>query len=391
MKNDWAFHLALLAGVLAMTISTLTFDHDKADRRESLAKDTALFEEGGYHDFSIWRRLRGTLWAAPSPEREVRWWASQVARRSALDAPAAEGAAWYWRALATQGNRPLDEAREDPDYREALARSLASLRESTLRTSEDPTLRYFVGHYAGRAAARLGDRGADAREFLSIAHEEREALADQLGPSSTHWYVNTLVSSWDMAGDRERAIEALQTTLRDAIERGTARFGRMGMRGSLLSGIPDGYDRDAVEIALPLIEAWLESNDHDPMGGRSWYALGWLCDSLERPEDARRAWSRSLADWEQLARETPGSGTLYNLACGYALLGQAEDALGALERAVDAGYMNTQHARYDRDFGSLNEDPRFEALLVRMDAIQRAYFEAQAEEDGPERASDAKP
>ena len=191
--------------------------------------------------------------------------------------------------------------------------------------------------------------------------------------------------------DRERAIEALQTTLRDAIERGTARFGRMGMRGSLLSGIPDGYDRDAVEIALPLIEAWLESNDHDPMGGRSWYALGWLCDSLERPEDARRAWSRSLADWEQLARETPGSGTLYNLACGYALLGQAEDALGALERAVDAGYMNTQHARYDRDFGSLNEDPRFEALLVRMDAIQRAYFEAQAEEDGPERASDAKP
>ena len=55
----------------------------------------------------------------------------------------------------------------------------------------------------------------------------------------------------------------------------------------------------------------------------------------------------------------------YNLACSYALVGQKEKALVALERAVKLGYRDFEHLEKDSDLKILRDDPRFKSLTVK--------------------------
>lgn len=53
----------------------------------------------------------------------------------------------------------------------------------------------------------------------------------------------------------------------------------------------------------------------------------------------------------------------YNLACSYALLKRADQALKSLRRAVELGYRDFRYMREDRDLDSIRTDPRFRQLL----------------------------
>jgi tetratricopeptide (TPR) repeat protein len=55
--------------------------------------------------------------------------------------------------------------------------------------------------------------------------------------------------------------------------------------------------------------------------------------------------------------------TLYNVACGYALLGESDHALECLERAGLNGMSIAEWAENDSDLASLHDDPRFHALM----------------------------
>ena len=69
----------------------------------------------------------------------------------------------------------------------------------------------------------------------------------------------------------------------------------------------------------------------------------------------------------QLARLCPRESLCwYNLACSYALLNRAEEALASLERAIVLGYRDARWIREDRDLDSLKKDQRFIALLQRL-------------------------
>jgi hypothetical protein len=57
----------------------------------------------------------------------------------------------------------------------------------------------------------------------------------------------------------------------------------------------------------------------------------------------------------------------YNLACCYARLGQADDALKALANAVTHGWTDSAHTLNDPDLESLRRKPEFDALLTRME------------------------
>ena len=57
---------------------------------------------------------------------------------------------------------------------------------------------------------------------------------------------------------------------------------------------------------------------------------------------------------------------LYNVACVYALMGQTDEALTCLEKAVMRGYAHKQWIEHDSDLNSLRVHPRFQALLARM-------------------------
>jgi hypothetical protein len=70
----------------------------------------------------------------------------------------------------------------------------------------------------------------------------------------------------------------------------------------------------------------------------------------------------------------------YNLACIEARAGAAriDPAFAALTRAVDLGFVDATHARGDPDLAGLHRDPRFAALLARMDAARAALPAAPA-------------
>ena len=89
-------------------------------------------------------------------------------------------------------------------------------------------------------------------------------------------------------------------------------------------------------------------------------ALGDLCTRSGRYEDGLKT------DLE-LARLCPREPLVwYNLACSYALLNRAEEALASLERSIGLGYRDARWIRADRDLDSLKKDQRFDALLQRL-------------------------
>jgi tetratricopeptide (TPR) repeat protein len=71
-----------------------------------------------------------------------------------------------------------------------------------------------------------------------------------------------------------------------------------------------------------------------------------------------------LAVDKQLVAVRPHDPTAhYNLACRYALLKQAEQALGSLRKAVELGYRDFGFMMEDRDLESIRKDPRFRQLV----------------------------
>ncbi|UCE59547.1 MAG: tetratricopeptide repeat protein [Phycisphaerales bacterium] len=55
----------------------------------------------------------------------------------------------------------------------------------------------------------------------------------------------------------------------------------------------------------------------------------------------------------------------YNLACFHSLLGHKEEAIGWLEKAVDAGFNSPKQITKDPDLESLRDDPRYKAALAK--------------------------
>jgi TolB-like protein/Flp pilus assembly protein TadD len=60
------------------------------------------------------------------------------------------------------------------------------------------------------------------------------------------------------------------------------------------------------------------------------------------------------------------SGVLYNVACVYALVGQIDDAIRCLEKAIQNGFGHREWLENDSDLNSLRSDPRFEALRRKL-------------------------
>ena len=58
---------------------------------------------------------------------------------------------------------------------------------------------------------------------------------------------------------------------------------------------------------------------------------------------------------------------LYNVACNFATMGETDEAIGFLERAVGHGMVSAAWMRNDTDLASLRADPRFQALLKQLE------------------------
>jgi adenylate cyclase len=100
----------------------------------------------------------------------------------------------------------------------------------------------------------------------------------------------------------------------------------------------------------------------DPQDGRA-LQLG----TVQAARLGLRDKSREFAERALVARPDAFS-TFYNVACAYSVLGDRDDALEMLDRAVRDGRGNLEWIEHDPDFDSLRSDPRFEAILDRIRA-----------------------
>ncbi len=106
-----------------------------------------------------------------------------------------------------------------------------------------------------------------------------------------------------------------------------------------------------------LVDEHLELNPDDPRA----CVLGAIAHAVLKNE------ARSVAFAERaIAADPDDPMLLYNVACNYAQLGRVEEALSALEQAVDRGYGDRPWMEHDSDLEPLRDKPRYKALLERM-------------------------
>ena len=95
---------------------------------------------------------------------------------------------------------------------------------------------------------------------------------------------------------------------------------------------------------------------HEPM----LEALGHLYSKVGRHEDG-------LKIDQVLTERQPGNPeNWYNLACSFALVRRPDDALNALDRAVNLGYRDAEWLIKDDDLKPLHTDPRFRKIIGRI-------------------------
>lgn len=118
-------------------------------------------------------------------------------------------------------------------------------------------------------------------------------------------------------------------------------------------------DAEAWPEAIPLWEAVVAAN---PVQGRFWSALATARYETGDFAGAISAFEEALALGDGMPAET-----VYQLARCHAGLGDRDQALDHLDRALAIGYRDLERARTDRAFASLRDDPRYRTIVALID------------------------
>jgi adenylate cyclase len=244
----------------------------------------------------------------------------------------------------------------------------------------------FAAAWAGLATAHVHLFGCDNEPHLEKAHEA-SARALSLDPKAAEAHVAagqglSMEQRYaDAAAEFERAIE-LDPTLFDAhyyYARSCFKSGDLEKSLRLFQEAqrvrPDDYQplylealvltqlgqheqaRKAYQRALALTT---RSLDLYPDEARSYVLGAGALARLGEPERAKEWAERSMS----LASDDDA--ILYNAACAFAVAGEEERALDALERAIGAGLAGGDGVSYDPDWGRLRNHPRFQTLVKRL-------------------------
>ncbi len=94
-----------------------------------------------------------------------------------------------------------------------------------------------------------------------------------------------------------------------------------------------------------------------PKDAEDWYERAYDLYRADRYEEAAAAFKRAADGGHDPAK------SLYNAACSYALLGDADRAIPTLADAIDAGWDDIDKIADDSDFDPIRSDPRFARAL----------------------------
>ena len=121
--------------------------------------------------------------------------------------------------------------------------------------------------------------------------------------------------------------------------------------------VPDPADsRTAVARETPTTVIALGGSPGHAYTPRAWEVNADALPLFERGDyaGAKRVLEQALDEYEEGA-----AGTLFNLACAEARLGERDDALAHLADAVAQDPRFADFAREDEDLASIRDDPRF--------------------------------
>lgn len=83
-----------------------------------------------------------------------------------------------------------------------------------------------------------------------------------------------------------------------------------------------------------------------------------------------RKYAEAIEGLREIAGEFPkkqtGSDSAYNVACGYALLGEKKNAVDWLEKAAEIGYKDVAHIAKDTDLESLRAERHYRQLVEKL-------------------------
>ncbi|HEV8657405.1 MAG TPA: M56 family metallopeptidase [Thermoanaerobaculia bacterium] len=116
-----------------------------------------------------------------------------------------------------------------------------------------------------------------------------------------------------------------------------------------------------------------------PTTGREWYERAYQFHREDHFQEAIEAFKQAVGRGYRV------EDAMYNIACGYAQLDDAPNAVKWLRDGIDAGYDNYDHIADDSDFDPIRSDPAFKQILAeapqrekhkdegRLDATLRRY------------------
>jgi len=313
----------------------------KLGRNDEARRAQALAEERGRDDPSELDLHLGALNALDvgDPERAVTLLSTMIARR-----PDSE-AAWRDRAKANARLGRLDDAIRD--YSVA-----AGLNPDGLGT------RYNLGRLLTQAGRH--DEGArfleGVRDLGAVANQ---GLSDNLLARGRAAEGDAALALFREAEREARAGLALDATLPWLhVNLGVSLMEQQRLVGQADEGAIAEASRHYEQAVV------LSKSARDPEGLRvHGSALVNLCDLLIQSSSLDRA----LQVCGEVTESSPSSPTgFYNLAGVHALSGRQPEALAALERDFELGDRDWQYLSGDPWFDSLRADPRFGAIVERM-------------------------
>lgn len=122
-----------------------------------------------------------------------------------------------------------------------------------------------------------------------------------------------------------------------------------------------GREKERIEANRLTLQCAEKHVDLHPDDGRALTFGAYALVELGQPDRAREWAERAL----EVDRDEPA--IIYNVACMYAQLGELDEAISLLGRAIDQGYGHRAWLEHDSDLAPLRGHEKFQQLLDRMD------------------------